>query len=54
VNLADFSPFLETHVQATPAVGFASFILSPDKKVPFLLFIKNNKKCKTMKFLPKH
>jgi hypothetical protein len=37
-------------VQATPAVGFFNFQISPKDKASFLLFIKNNKKCKRMKF----
>jgi len=42
------------NVQATPAVGLLSSQVFPKNKASFLLFIKNNKKCKTMKFRPKH
>jgi hypothetical protein len=39
-----------TRFQATPAVGFFNFQISSKDKASFLLFIKNNKKCKRMKF----
>jgi len=42
--------FANTFVQATPAVGALNFQISSKDKASFLLFIKNNKKCKRMKF----